>query len=212
MPEGQARTDLAWAMYNNGWITKQAAEKYCSQYLHMGKEAPKPMDIDQALKAAQALQQTTAFSIELVQTSTIVGGATAQKLYPGMDIGKSNMKSVTKVTKAVSKPVMVVGVGLEVIDTASEVYGIWTDPSISLDRAVTDTAVEVGYGAVKIGSSLAVGAATGALLGSSLGPAGIAIGAVLGFGFGLLTYVADWYVEENNLKDYWKDVVYEYVY
>lgn len=48
---------IAWSFYNNGWISFEAAKKYCGSYLRMGALAPKPLSNEACLEIVEAFKR-----------------------------------------------------------------------------------------------------------------------------------------------------------
>ncbi len=211
MQEGADRSYLAWSMYNNGWISRAAAEKYCSQYLHMGKEAPKPMAAAQCATALDALQKGASFTIEITKGANAVGWQAARVVVKsGTGFGESSLAAMNKILSGAGKVVGAIGVATGIGSVAVDTYAAYNNPNVTPDRAASDASVEfladswVFVGATAGGLMAASGAyiLAGTLIG---GPAGLIAMAVVGVAFGIGALMADKYLEDSGKKQQWKD-------
>ncbi len=210
MPSSPERDYLVWSLYNNGWISRESAEKYCGSLEHMEKEAPVPMKVSQCMDALDALQKGVSCGLDAVRASNATGWAVAQRALAGIDYGEQSIATIDQSLKGAGKVVGAAGFVIGVGVVAADAFEAYNNPNVTPDRAASDAYMEFHIGSAELIFSTAAGSMAsylvgGAVAGSFGGPAGIVAGVVAGLVVGISALVINWKLEESGIKQQWKD-------
>ncbi len=212
MPAGLERSYMAMVWYKNGWISREAAKKYCDEYDHMGKMAPEPSINPEVKEILNGGSQATSAFLADAQI------ANASRWYEEAHSTTGSLTTVNQLAKTdkaltfAGKRIVVVQVAVEGVFTIGNVYDALNNPNVTPERAQTDAIVEGAFGAAKMGAqagSAAVGFFVGAAIG---GPVGAVVGAAIGLFGGIAVDSLSSSLRDSGQVYRWKDDLYYAIY
>ena len=207
MPAGSQRSYYAWTWYKNGWITQEAAEKYCTGVLRMDLEAENPSSGNQASDAIDALNLGISLGSEATRGGIAAGDIAGSALYGGVDYGKAALDAASGAIKSIGKRFIYIQLAVDGCVVLTYMCEAWNDPNLPPDRAMTDAIAELMYGSVKTATDYFTSFVSGI---PSTSEATI-VASVLFSAEELARYQAEGSLEEH-IKARLKDAIYDAIY